>query len=402
VAWQRLVLLSVIVKRPRDTAIEDETLIALRQQLGEVAWNERLAQAAEREAVVLRVQKMLRRGLAKRSAIDGAGATVSPGTVQRWLSLYERDGLAALVDRRGRVATHAPSRPRAPAANLRGAARSPRRGGRSALSFVKWVGSKAQVMPRLLAVMPESYGTYYEPMAGSGTVFMSLKPKRAVLGDTNAELMNCYRVIRDQLAELIIALKVHENSYEHFIAVRAQQPDDLPPVQRAARTIFLNKTCFNGLYRLNRSGRFNVPYGKMPNANYCDIETLERISRALKRVRLACGDYAKTVQRARAGDLVYFDPPYLSTNGETFTRYQATRFDDLEHQRLAELCRELDERGCYVVASNADNPRVRQLYRGFHKSTLTTTRFVNSKASNRTGWKELVIWNFDARTKRTA
>ncbi len=267
--------------------------------------------------------------------------------------------------------------------------------GRKAISFLKWVGSKAGVMDQLIPLVPRSYRTYYEPMAGSGTVFFTLSPERSVLCDLNAELMDCYRVLRDRLPELVSALGEHENSEEHFLVVRAQDPSLLDPVQRAARTIFLNKTCFNGLYRVNSRGLFNVPFGRIWWANICDEKTLARASRQLKGARLLSGDYERALETAGPGDLVYLDPPYLSSGSKSsvFYAYQPRSFGEDEHRRLAEIFRDLDRRGCHLLLSNANNPQVHELYEGFPIQIISTRRQVNCKPGKRKGWQEVIIHN---------
>ena len=269
------------------------------------------------------------------------------------------------------------------------------RRGRKAISFIKWVGSKTSVLKELRPLLPARFNCYYEPMVGSGTLFFSTAPRRAVLCDLNGELMHCYRVLRDRCPELVKALALHENSEEHFLEVRAQEPGELEPVARAARTIYLNKTCFNGLYRVNSGGRFNVPFGRIWWANVCDQETLARTSEQLRGVRLLNGDYARALETAGAGDLVYLDPPYLSSGKgpATFYAYQPHTFGEEEHQRLAQLFRELDRRGCHLMLSNADTEQVRALYDGFPNKVLTTRRPVNCKAGKREGWRELIIHN---------
>ncbi|MBX3275386.1 MAG: Dam family site-specific DNA-(adenine-N6)-methyltransferase [Sandaracinaceae bacterium] len=273
----------------------------------------------------------------------------------------------------------------------RGGARGP---GRPAASFVKWVGSKQGVLSAILARMAPPTGRYFEPMVGSGVVFLGLAPERAVLGDANAELVDCYRVIRDDVEALVRALDRHVNTREHFLAVRAQRPEDLPPVERAARFIFLNKTCFNGLYRVNAAGAFNVPYGGIAHANFRDAATLRRVSARLEGVSLRCADVAECVRDAGPGDLVYLDPPYFAAP-RAEVRYRAQGFGVEGHERLAALFDDLDRRGCRVVLSNADAPEVRALYRGRVVEVLATRRPVNRDARARDGWRELLIRNYD-------
>jgi len=267
--------------------------------------------------------------------------------------------------------------------------------GRPALSFIKWAGGKARVLSQLLPFVPERFGTYYEPMVGAGTLFCKLAPERAVLADINAELLSAWPVIRDDVDALCEALEGHVNTYEHYLQVRAQDPDELPPPERAARFIFLNKTCYNGLYRVNNQGRFNVPYGRKGGANFKDYTNLRRISRKLAGAKLLCEDFEVALADAGEGDLVYLDPPYLDLGrkSRTFHRYQPEAFGEEGHRRLARVFRELDARGCHVVLSNSNVPMARELYAGFHLKVLRTVRTMNSRIKNRSGWSEVVVCN---------
>lgn len=363
-----------------------------REGLGESIWADRLAEAKEREAIVLRAQALIRQGHLPRKAAQEVAETAErhPATVLRWLERYEAEGLRALVDRRGHLRARQPQRhmPGGPPLRLK-------RRTKQALSFVKWVGSKRSVMHHILGAAPERYGTYFEPMVGSGTVFLSLKPKQAVIGDTNAELINCYEVIRADVDALIDALMQHENTEAHYLRVRAQDPAQLAPIPRAARTIYLNKTCFNGLYRVNAKGRFNVPFGWIAHAHIADEEALRRVSAQLQHATIRCAHYRETIAAAQAGDLVYFDPPYLreGRHDQTFGAYQAVAFGRPEHDALAATFRELAQRGCHVMLSNTDSPLVRSLYRGFRIQVLATRRAVNANAAGRRGWTELLIDN---------
>ena len=188
----------------------------------------------------------------------------------------------------------------------------------------------------------------------------------------------------------------HRNTDTHYIKVRGTNPLTLDPVQRAARTIYLNKTCFNGLYRVNGAGLFNVPFGWNPDANFCDDTTLRRASRDLVRARLHCGDYRETLRGARRGDLVYFDPPYLRSTtkpDKTFHEYQARPFGLPEHEELAAVFRDLDTQGCHVALSNSDTPEVRRLYRGYSVTVLAVRRTINANLRRRDGWQEVLIHN---------
>ncbi|MEM7678112.1 MAG: Dam family site-specific DNA-(adenine-N6)-methyltransferase, partial [Myxococcota bacterium] len=363
----------------------DPWLVEMRANLGAAGWRERLEEARSREAVVQKVLERVETGETITAAARDVTPQLTPETVAAWIKRYEKDGLAGLINRWGQVAkdTSSPE------------VHTPTRRTKRPRSFVKWAGSKGQVLDRLLAKIPESYGTYFEPMVGSGALFFALAPQRAVLTDTNSELINCYEVIRDDVNKLVEALRTHQNTYEHFISVRGQNPDDLAPIDRAARTIFLNKTCFNGLYRVNRKGRFNVPYGRIPHANIVDVATLMWAHERLQAdVQLHCGDFGPSLNAAGQGDVVYFDPPYAQdedTDKRTFRHYQADGFGRIEQLRLAKVFRELSARGCLVLLSNADTPLIRSLYDGYTMETLKVVRRMNAKTNARRGWSELLI-----------
>lgn len=227
-------------------------------------------------------------------------------------------------------------------------------------------------------------------------MFHALRPTgRVVQDDVNFELMTTYQVIRDDVGQLIAALQQHVNTAEHFNRMRGVDPAQLTPVERAARFIFLNKTCFNGLYRVNSSGAFNVPYGYIAHAHVCDDVTLHRWAALLRDVELHTGDYRDTLSTAKAGDLVYLDPPYLRNVHATpgAIRYSARDFRQDEHRELADVFRQLDRRGCYLIASNASLPEVRRLYDGYPIQALSVRRSVHWHASARANHPELLITN---------
>jgi DNA adenine methylase len=262
------------------------------------------------------------------------------------------------------------------------------------VSFLKWAGGKTSTAQQILRHRPERFSVYYEPMVGAGSVFLKLKPERAVLCDTNRELMNCYEVIRDDVDRLIEILSQHRNSYEHFVAARALDPFDLPPVERAARTIYLNKTCFNGLYRLNKKGHFNVPFGRHRSPNFCDIPTLQRISKQLAGVTLRCCDFEESVADAPPDSFIYFDPPYYHPDRHRKHHYyHPDAFSEDDHRRLAALFRRLDLLGCHLLLSNSDHKFVRELYEGYPIEVIKLRRPINATASGRDGWTEVLIHN---------
>lgn len=365
-----------------------ERLDALRRQIGEASWQARIARAKERKAIVQEVCRRMAEGCSLAAAVRVLDVKFSEQTISRWLSEYATNGLSGLIERTGRLSTVGRQDP---VASPRSAA--PRKT-RSALSFIKWVGSKRSILPQLMSRVPLTFHRYFEPMVGSGVLFLSLRPKQAVLADENPELITCYQIVRDQVESLIHALSQHRNTSDHYHRLRAQVPSTLDPVERAARFIFLNKTCYNGLYRVNRDGHFNVPYGRDARANFLDSDTLRRVSAQLQGVQLRCGDFAEACQDAARGDLLYFDPPYLGASTSSI-RYSRQGFSELAHRRLAALVRDLDRRGCLVMVSNSNLPLVHKLYLGYRIDIVHLRRTVNANAAGRAGWDELLIRNFD-------
>lgn len=272
-----------------------------------------------------------------------------------------------------------------------------------ATPILKWAGGKSRLLKQYAPLLPDEFGTYYEPFAGGAALFFYLQNRgrltKAKLGDSNAELVNCYRVVRDDVEALITLLAEHKqlHSKEHYYAIRAldrQTEQPLTPIERAARVIYLNKTCFNGLWRVNSKGQFNVPVGSYKNPPILDADNLRAASEALKEADLMHGDFRAQVGEAQPGDFVYFDPPYVPLNATAnFTSYTADDFT-LEDQRdLADLFATLDKRGCHVMLSNSDTPLVRELYTGFCIETVQANRAINSKASKRGPISELVVTN---------
>jgi DNA adenine methylase len=317
-------------------------------------------------------------------------------------------GLLGLVDRRHGPRIVAPPRPTQLSLPIRPvhpvAIRpepGPRRPGKRPHPLVKWSGSKAAIAGRLAVLAPSAYHAYHEPFVGGGALFFRLRPARAFLSDLNAELTNLYTVARDQTEALIAALARHENVREHYYAVRGIHPDRLPPIERAARTLYLNRTCFNGIYRVNGKGLFNVPYGKQEHTTFFHPEALRQAAVALAGVHVSCCDFARATERARSGDFVYLDPPYVAglRGGQGFTRYQSAGFREDDERRLAELVRALDRRGCFVMLSSADTKATRALYRGFLIESLTVRRQVGGHVGRRGKAGEIVVRNYgnDAR-----
>ena len=263
---------------------------------------------------------------------------------------------------------------------------------------LKWAGGKGRLLPQYEPFFPVSFNRYFEPFLGSGAVFFHLRhryPKlKAILSDTNAELIHFYTVLRDQLEPLIAKLEEHAANHcsDYYYEVRAQQPEELSEVERAARLGYLNKTCYNGLYRVNSKGKFNVPVGRYKKPSICNRPKLEAASQALKKAELKVTPFEKVLRRARAGDLVYFDPPYEPLNRtSSFTSYTRDSFSAEDQARLSVVFRKLNERGVWVMLSNSTAPLIRDLYSSFEIHEVDAHRFINSKANKRNKIKELLI-----------
>lgn len=263
--------------------------------------------------------------------------------------------------------------------------------------FIKWAGGKRNLIPTIKEYMPprEKINKYFEPFLGGGALFFHLQRQDSILSDANQELIELYTIVRDKVEELIETLKIHKNDEDYYYEVRAQKKEDLTPVQRAARFIFLNKTCFNGLYRVNSKGLFNVPFGRYKNPKICDEEGLRSASLVLKNSVLIDKDFAEVVKQAHITDFIYFDPPYQPiSKTSSFTSYTIKKFDETEQRRLARIYTELAEKGCFVMLSNSNAPLIRELYNGFQIHEVQANRAISSKADGRGKIKELLIVNY--------
>ena len=263
--------------------------------------------------------------------------------------------------------------------------------------MVKWVGGKTKLLSHLLARVPERFGRYYEPFAGGAALFFRLAPRRAVLADFNADLINLYSALAADVDAVIRRLEHHRSVHDeaHYYAMRARWNDRdhrWPAAERAAAFIYLNKTCFNGLWRVNRAGAFNVPIGRYTDPPICVPETLRAAHEVLARAQLRNCDYRTAVSDAKAGDFLYFDPPYDPvTTTANFTSYTADAFGPDNQRELAECARELVGRGCRVMLSNSDTPFIRSLYKGFRVDRVKCPRAINSNAAKRGEVDELII-----------
>jgi len=272
--------------------------------------------------------------------------------------------------------------------------------------FVKWAGGKRGLLPELLARVPETFNNYWEPFVGGGALFFELKQRGLLEGkqvnllDSNAELINAYQVVQSAPEALIAQLQQFQaqHSETFFYQVRAWDREsdfaNRSSVERAARFIYLNKTCFNGLYRVNQSGFFNVPMGRYKRPNICDAELLLKVSEVLQGVGLKVADYSAVLNGAEAGDFVYFDPPYDPVSKTAnFTAYGAASFLADEQRALADVFRQLSELGCFVLLSNSDTPFICELYAQYRVERVLMRRVINSLARGRGEVFEVLIFS---------
>lgn len=281
---------------------------------------------------------------------------------------------------------------------------------RSAAPVLKWVGGKRQILGEIKRYIPGGFGTYHEPFLGGGAVLFALQPARAMVNDINAELMNVYAVIRDDIEGLIESLEEHERAYkehrkpsEYFYSIRELDRDRavysaLTPLQKASRILFLNKTCFNGLFRVNRAGQFNTPFGKYKRPNIVNGKMLRAVSGYFNGadIDFSCEDFEVVLEAASREDFVYLDPPYDPlSDTSSFTGYDRGGFDAEEQARLSRVCRRLDERGVKFLLSNSATELIRELYRGFRMEIIKARRAVNARGDGRGGVDEVLVRNYD-------
>ncbi|SMB90501.1 DNA adenine methylase [Thermanaeromonas toyohensis ToBE] len=261
---------------------------------------------------------------------------------------------------------------------------------------IKWAGGKTQLISQFKPLFPKvKYHLYVEPFVGGGAVFFHLLPIRAILMDSNEELINFYLVVRDSLEDLLKDLKRHQNTPEYYYRIRALDPENLSPVERASRFLYLNKTAYNGLWRVNSQGRHNVPFGRYKNPKIVDEINLRRVSLALKRAEIFCSDFSLSLEYASPGVFIYLDPPYYPlSETANFTGYTPAAFGVEDQLRLAAVFKELDRKGCLVMLSNSDTPFIRQLYAGYDIRTVVARRAINCRGDRRGPVVELVIRNY--------
>ncbi|MHA1763216.1 MAG: DNA adenine methylase [Promethearchaeota archaeon] len=265
--------------------------------------------------------------------------------------------------------------------------------------FLKWAGGKRQIITQMAMFIPRKFGTYIEPFLGGAAIFFYLMPQKAILIDINEELINVYRVIQEDVKELIRSLKKHRNERDYYYKNRNldRNPKEfkkLSPVERASRTIFLNRTCYNGLYRVNSKGEFNVPFGRYKNPNYCNEKNLWAVHTALKNVKLIHGSFEACLEFAKKDDFVYFDPPYAPiSDSANFTSYTKDNFGKEDQLKLREVFEELDKRGCKLMLSNSYNNFILKLYADYKIIVLKARRAINRDGMKRGEIKEILVVN---------
>ncbi|HSS20751.1 MAG TPA: DNA adenine methylase [Pyrinomonadaceae bacterium] len=269
--------------------------------------------------------------------------------------------------------------------------------------FLKWAGGKRQLLATIREYIPKSFKLYFEPFVGAGAVLFNIQPHFAVISDVNQELVNCYRIVKTRPHALIAAVRVHPINSKHFYRLRRQDRDPglntLTRVERAARIIYLNKTCYNGLFRVNSQGQFNVPYGKYKDPNILNEEVIKAVSKYLKTatIQISTDDFANALEGAGRGDFVYLDPPYDPlSDTSSFTGYNLMSFGREEQLRLKEVCDDLHRRGCKLLQSNSATPHIRKLYSDRSKYSIVeveANRSINSVGTSRGKIGELLIYN---------
>jgi len=266
----------------------------------------------------------------------------------------------------------------------------------TAKPFLKWAGGKTKLLSKLMEYIPKDLDTYLEPFLGGGALFFHLQPKNAILIDSNKELINCYKVVRDNVEELIDYLSHHYNDENYYYQIRnidrLSYYEKWNSVQRASRFIFLNKTCYNGLYRVNSKGYFNVPFGGYKNPKILDMDNLRNCSKSLKNVNILNYSYYHSIS---FDGFFYFDPPYLPLNATSnFTQYTKEGFDYKDHIMLRDTCIDLDKSNKKFMVSNSSSPLILEMYKNFNINFVKAPRFINCKGLKRGNVDEVIITNY--------
>lgn len=266
--------------------------------------------------------------------------------------------------------------------------------------IVKWVGGKRQLMFELLKNMPKAYNRYFEPFIGGGALFFELQSENAYISDINEELINLYFVVRDNVCALIKDLGKHKISKDYFLEIRnidrTNEYTKLSDIERASRFIYLNRTCFNGMYRVNSQGQFNVPFGHYKNPRIIDESNLLNCSELLKKTEIRCADFSEILTKVQKDDFVYLDPPYVPLNEtSSFTSYTKDGFDIDMQFKLRDVCDELDNKGVKFLLSNSDTKLVNELYENYCIKKVFASRQINANADGRGKITEVLVRNYD-------
>ena len=268
--------------------------------------------------------------------------------------------------------------------------------------FLKWAGGKRQLLTEIRKYLPKNFTTYYEPFLGGGAVLFDLQPSKAIVNDINSDIINVYNVIKNDLDELIEDLGTHKNEHDYFYYIReldrADNFNEMSKIKKASRIIFLNKTCYNGLFRVNSQGQFNVPFGKYKKPNIVNEITLKSISNYLNKnnITILNTDFVDSVKNIRKNGFVYFDPPYDPiSDSSSFTGYTLNGFDKEEQIRLKKLCDRLDNKGCKFLLSNSATPFILDLYKDYEIIMVKASRTINSIGSGRGKIDEVLVKNYD-------
>lgn len=265
--------------------------------------------------------------------------------------------------------------------------------------FLKWAGGKRQLLPQMDEHFPKRYNRYIEPFIGGGAVFFHLLPEHSIVSDNNPDLINCYKVVKEDVEGLIKSLKKHKYEKNYYYEIRALDRDfkkftELSDVEKASRSIYLNKTGYNGLYRVNSKGLFNVPFGRHKNPKICDEINLRNVSQVLKKVEISLGSFEICLDFAEKDDFIYFDPPYFPLSDTAlFTSYTKNSFDKSSQIKLFEVFKELNRRGCNLMLSNSYSEFILDLYKDFKIITLKAKRNINSNSQKRGLINEVLILN---------
>lgn len=271
-------------------------------------------------------------------------------------------------------------------------------------TFIKWAGGKTQLLSQFEPFIPNDFNSYVEPFIGGGAMFFCMKknfePNNIIISDNNEELINVYKTVQNDLEELLVLLQGHKNNHskEYYYKIRSTLVEDLSLLERAARFLYLNKTCFNGLYRVNSKGLFNVPIGSYKNPNIVNEKNLREANKLLDGVTIKLQPFENSLEDVKPGDFVYFDPPYYPlSKTANFTSYTKNAFLEKEQNKLADVYHKMDQLNCKLMLSNSDTPFIHNLYssNGYRVEKVQARRMINSNASKRGAIDEVLVMNYE-------